>query len=451
MRYIPHTAQDIEAMLQACGLKAVADLFRSIPKNLKLDKNLNLPPALDENSLLQHMEELSKKNTTLPASQSFLGGGVYRHYIPKAVGDIVGRSEFLTPYTPYQPEISQGTLQVIFEFQTMVSEIFGLPIANASVYDGSTGLVEAILMALRIGKKRKTILIPETVSPEYRETVTSILKPIDCNLVSIPFTQTGAIDMAALSDYLNEDLAACVVGYPNFFGVIENLESIVAKVHEAGGLVVTSTPEPLSLGLFATPGEFNVDIATGEGQSLGLSPNFGGPFVGLFATKKEFLRQMPGRLCGMTTDSKGKRGYVLTLSTREQHIRRERATSNICTNQGLCATQMTVFLSLLGKAGFEKLATINWQRAEYAKEKLGKVANVEIAFSGATFNEFVVKTHHPAGIILDKLLSRGWFAGIDLGRWYPKMANAILVNVTELNDVPAIDRYVKDFEAVVKK
>ena len=451
MRYIPHTPEEIREMLQVCGLQNTEDLFRTIPKALRVSGDLNLPQPMDEKTLLDHLQTLANQNSTLPAGRSFLGGGVYRHYIPQAVGDIVRRSEFLTPYTPYQPEVAQGTLQVIFEFQTMVSEIFEMPVANASTYDGSTSLTEAILMALRIGKDRKNILLPENISPEYRDVAATILKGMGDRIIQVPTTKTGGIDRAALSDYLNNNLAACVIGSPNFFGVVEDVSDIVAKVHQAGGLVISTTPEPMSLGLFAPPGAWGADIATGEGQSLGISPNNGGPFVGLFAARKEFLRQMPGRICGMTTDTQGRRGFVLTLSTREQHIRREKATSNICTNQALCATQMSVYLSLLGKEGFKKLAQLNWQRAEYAKQKLAAVPGVTLPFSGTTFNEFVVATNGPADFVLQKMASRGWFAGIDLGRWYPNLANALLINVTEMNSIADIDSFVSDLQTVVKQ
>ena len=451
MRYIPHTPEEVRDMLAVCGVSSIEDLFRTIPKALRCRGDLNLPKALDERALLDHAQDLSGTNAVGPQSRSFLGGGVYRHYIPQAVEDIVRRSEFLTPYTPYQPEVAQGTLQTIFEFQTMVSEIFGMPVANASTYDGSTSLAESLLMGLRIGKKRKKLLIPANVHPEYREVARTLLNGFGDSLVSIPYTPSGTIDRAALGDYLNDALAACVIGYPNFFGIVEDVSDIVAKVHQAGGLVLTTTPEPLSLGLFSPPGEWGADIATGEGQSLGLAPSFGGPLVGLFAAREEFLRQMPGRLCGMTTDTKGRRGFVLTLSTREQHIRRAKATSTICTNQALCATQMTVYLSLLGKEGFKKLALLNWQRTEYARKKLAAVSGVSLPFCGTHFNEFVLTTHQPADIVLQKLSERGWAGGIDLGRWYPELANGILVSVTEFNDKETIDRFVEDFKGVLKK
>ncbi|MDP2600113.1 MAG: aminomethyl-transferring glycine dehydrogenase subunit GcvPA [Deltaproteobacteria bacterium] len=440
MRYIPHTNEEIQAMLKSQGKRSIDELFQSIPDSLIQNEPLKLPAAMDEMTLLHHMESLAGENHTLSRSRSCLGGGVYRHYIPSAVGDLIRRSEFLTPYTPYQPEIAQGTLQVMFEFQTMVAEMYGMEVANASLYDGSTALAEAVLMARRIGKNRKTVLIPLAIHPEYRQVVQTILQGFGDHLVETPYAANGGIDRGSLNDYLNEDLAACIIPYPNFFGIVEETRDIIEKVHAAGGLVIFCVQEPLSLGLFESPGAYGADIVCGEGQSLGLSPSFGGPFVGLFASKNEFVRQMPGRLCGMTTDSKGRRGFVLTLSTREQHIRREKATSNICTNQALCATQMTIYLSLLGKQGFKKLAELNWQKAEYAKQKLAAVPGVRLTHpESATFNEFVLTLPRPADTVLSELRKSGFDGGIPLERWYRSLHHCLLVNVTELNSKEDID------------
>ena len=452
MRYIPHTNEEIQAMLKSIGKRSVDELFASIPDTLLLHEPLKLPAAMDEMTLLHHMENLAGENHTVSRSRSFLGGGVYRHYIPSAVHEMIRRSEFLTPYTPYQPEIAQGTLQVMFEFQTMVAEMYGMDVANASLYDGSTALAEAILMARRIGKNRKTVLMPMATHPEYRQVVQTILQGFGDHLVDISYNAAnGGIDRGALNDYLNDDLAACVIPYPNFFGVAEEARDIVEKVHAAGGLVIFCVQEPLSLGLFESPGALGADIVCGEGQSLGLSPSFGGPFVGLFAAKNEFVRQMPGRLCGMTTDAQGRRGFVLTLSTREQHIRREKATSNICTNQALCATQMTIYLSLLGKEGFKKLAALNWQKTEYAKQKLAAVPGVELTFpGGATFNEFVLTLPRSAESVLHELRKSGFDGGIPLERWYRSLHHCVLVNVTELNAKEDIDALAEELKGALK-
>ncbi|MBI4124669.1 MAG: aminomethyl-transferring glycine dehydrogenase subunit GcvPA [Deltaproteobacteria bacterium] len=442
MRYIPHTPEETQQMLKSVGLRSVAELFSSIPESLHMEKPLNLPEPLDEASLFRHLEALAGKNRIAAPHRSFLGGGVYRHFIPSAVKNLIQRSEFVTPYTPYQPEIAQGTLQVIFEFQTMAAEMFGMEVANASLYDGSTALGEAILMALRLQPKRKIVLIPRCLHPEYRQTVQSLLKNFDVSLVEIPLSPTGGVDPGAVGDYLKEEIAACVFPYPNFFGIVENNRELIQRIKDQGGLIIFCVTEPLSLGLFESPGALGADIVCGEGQSLGLAPSFGGPFVGLFATKEKYVRQMPGRLCGMTTDSKGRRGFVLTLATREQHIRRERATSNICTNQALCATQMTVYLSLLGKQGFQKLAQLNWQRAEYAKETLTQIKGINLAYPKVvTFNEFVLKLPTAADLVLKELKQKEIEGGIALGRWYPELGNALLVNVTELNETEDIENF----------
>lgn len=451
MRYIPHTTEEIQQMLKIVGLKSVAELFGTIPENLLLNKPLKLPPPLDEQSLLKHLETLAQENRLAAEARSFLGGGVYRHYIPSAVKDLIRRSEFVTPYTPYQPEMAQGTLQVMFEFQTMVGELFGMEAANASLYDGSTALAEASLMSLRLTKNRKNILVPASLHPEYRAVLQTVLKNLPAQLVTIPASKSGTIERGALNDYLNQELAALIFPYPNFFGIVEETKELVDKVHQAGGLAIFCVTEPLSLGLFEAPGPLGADIVCGEGQSLGLPASFGGPFVGLFATKTEFVRQMPGRVCGMTTDSQGRRGFVLTLSTREQHIRREKATSNICTNQALCATQLTIYLSLLGKQGFQKLAELNWQRAEYAKQKLTEIAGVKQMFPNqTTFNEFVIALPKPTDVVLKALKAKGIDGGIPLNRWYPDWENALLVNVTEMNEPEDIDLFALELKEALK-
>ena len=443
MRYIPHTSEEIQEMLKVIGLRSMDELFASIPESFHLNRPLKLPDPLDEAALLDHLHELAQTNQTVKPNRSFLGGGVYRRFIPSAVKDLIRRSEFLTPYTPYQPEIAQGTLQVMFEFQTYVSEIFGMEVANASLYDGSTALAEAALMAIRLQKK-KTICAPRSLHPQYAEVTRTVLKNMGANYVEIPTTAQGTIDLAALKDFLTDDLAALVIPYPNFFGIVEDPRALVAMIHAHNALAIFCVPEPLSLGLFEAPGNFDADIVCGEGQSLGLFPSFSGPYCGFFATRKKFVRQMPGRVCGMTTDSKGRRGYVLTLSTREQHIRREKATSNICTNQGLCATQITIYLSLLGKIGLQKLAKLNWQRADYLKEKISLLPNVKLAFPQATtFNEFVIRLPLAAELILQGLRQEGFDGGIALDHWYPEMGNPLLVNCTEMNRKEDIDAFVE--------
>lgn len=439
MRYLPHTDSEISEMLKTAGAKSLDDLFVSIPKDLRLKGQLKLPKAMSEIELMAHLQELSGKNKTNAAS--FLGAGAYRHFVPAAVKMIVSRSEFITPYTPYQPEISQGTLQTVFEYQTMIARIFDMDVVNASHYDGATSTAEAALLALRQTKRHK-ILVADTVHPEYRETIKTVLGPSHAEIVAIPHSTDGKVDRSKLADLCNNESAGLIVGYPNFFGVIDDLEDLADTIHKAGGIFITSIAEPLSMGLIEAPGKLGADIVCAEGQSFGCGVNFGGPYLGIFAAKEKFLRAMPGRIVGETVDSDGKRGFVLTFSTREQHIRREKATSNICSNEALCATTAAVYLALLGKEGFAKLAETNFARAEYAKQKIGK-----IKFNSPTFNEFVVELKKPAKDVLVALNEKNIFGGVDLGRFYPEMKNSLLVCVTELNSKAEIDRLVESLQS----
>lgn len=440
MRYLPHTDSEIEVMLKVIGASDVEDLFKSIPADLKTKKQLDIGAPLSEPSLLKHLNELSGRNKNAENSISFLGGGAYRHYIPAAVAELSGRAEFVTPYTPYQPEISQGTLQTMFEYQTMMCRLFDMDVSNASNYDASTGVAEAVLLARRVGKKRKTICLPDNLHPEYRDVVFTVLGNGDSNLKVLP-SENGLFNRSALKDLLNDDLAAVVVGYPNFFGVVEDLKDVADMVHKAGGLMIAAVAEPLSLAALAPPGSWGADIAVGEGISFGMPVSFGGPTLGIFTAKEAFLRNMPGRICGETVDAEGRRGFVLTMSTREQHIRREKATSNICSNQALCATTAAMYLSLLGKSGLQELSRINLSKAEYAKNKLTKINGVKLKFSAPTFNEFVLELPKPANAVLASLAKDNIFGGIDLGKWYSNLKNCILVCVTELNTKEDIDRF----------
>lgn len=436
MRYLPHTEGEIGEMLRAIGAKSVEELFGAIPRDCRIAGGLDLPPGLSEQELDRELKRLASKNDV--CATSFLGGGAYRHYVPSAVTQLIGRSEFMTPYTPYQPEISQGTLQGIFEYQTMIARITGMDIANASTYDGATSLAEACLMAMRIARKRNTILMCDAVHPEYRAVTHSVLKASGTNLAEIPHAD-GRLHRVRLKEALSDDVAAVVVGYPNTFGIVEDITDIANAVHDKGALLIVCIPEPLALGLFEAPGTFGADIVIGEGLSLGLPVSYGGPTLGLFATREAFVRQMPGRVVGMTTDAEGRRGFVLTLSTREQHIRREKATSNICSNQALCATACAIYLTLLGKSGFAQLARLNAAKAAYAKKRLTQIAGVKLAFDAATFNEFVIELPKPAKDVLAMLAKKSIYGGIDLSRWYPAMTNHLLVCVTEMNTKEEID------------
>lgn len=434
-------------MLDAIGAKKIDDLFASIPGELRASGNLDLPHALTEPQLDREMRRLVFKNNV--CSANFLGGGAYRHYVPSAVTELAGRTEFQTPYTPYQPEVSQGTLQALYEYQSMISRITAMDVTNASNYDGATGLAEACLMAKRIGRKRNTVLICDTVHPEWREVTRTTLNSTGINLTLVP-NKNGKLNRSNLNESLSEDVAAIVVGYPNTFGIVEDFADVAQAAHDKGALFIVCVPEPLALGLFEAPGNFNADIVVGEGMSFGLPTSYGGPTLGLFSTRQKFVRQMPGRVAGRTTDAEGREGYVLTLSTREQHIRREKATSNICSNQALCATSCAIYLSLLGKEGFARLARLNAARANYAKNELTKIDGVKVAFNAPTFNEFVIESPKPANDVLHVLASDMTYGGIALGRWYQGMDNHLLVCVTEMNTKEEIDLLVEKTRTIVR-
>ena len=434
MRYIPHTPEDIASMLEVIGKKGIDELFEPIPKEFRLARRLDLPPPKTEGEVLAEIDRLAAMTTCGGVTATFLGAGSYRHFIPAAIGQLLSRQEFYTSYTPYQPEISQGTLQAIFEFQTMVCGLLGMDVANASMYDGSTSLCEGVLMARRIHKGGgKRVLIARTVHPEYRQVLATYVGPAGDEVVEVGWAPDGRIDAAALERELARGGVYCVaIQYPNFFGVIEDVAAVARIARTAGVPLVTATTESMALGILKSPGELGATISTAEGQSLGIPQSFGGPGVGLFATKKEHVRAMPGRLVGETVDSAGRRGYVLTLATREQHIRREKATSNICTNSGLNALAVTIYLSLMGPEGLRKTATLNHVRAVQAKTACDK-AGVKAAFTAPVFNEFVVRVKgDPAGRI-ERSCGVGVIPGLALGTFYPELADCVLVCTTELN------------------
>lgn len=435
MRYFPHTEADEKAMLEAIGKKSIDELFDSIPKELRHTGSLEIPPALDEISLRRHLEEVAAQNRL---GLSFLGAGCYVHPAPAAVDPLLLRGEFYTAYTPYQPEISQGTLQAIFEFQTLVARLYGMEIANASMYDGASSVAEAVLLALRVTKRPK-VLISRALLPDWKEIIGSYLSSMPDSIEEIPWEEeSGQLDRGALEQKLSEETAAVVVSYPNALGVIEDLGPIAELTHQKGALLVVAVPEPVSLGLIKPPGAFGADVVAGEGQSFGIAPSYGGPWPGLFAARKAFLRDMPGRLCGETVDAEGRRGYVLTLSTREQHIRRARATSNICTNQGLFALAATIFLCLMGKGGMRRLAELNAGRAAFARRLL-KEAGFSQKFTGPTFNEFVVRVPR-AEKVAERLAEENLYPGVPLTRLYPEQEDALLVCVTEVHTPEDIRR-----------
>ncbi len=431
-------------MLSVVGLENAAELFRSIPADVQLNRALKITEPLAEPEVIAEMERMAAKNTgtTVP---SFLGGGVYSHFSPTVVDHLIQRSEFFTSYTPYQPEIAQGTLQYIFEFQTLVCQLTGMEVANASMYDGSTAMAEAYLMAQRVTRRDK-IVVAKSVHQEYRDVATTYAQHGDTAIVEIDFDPaTGRVaDTSALDD----QTAALVVQSPNFFGCVEDLKPLADAAHAVGALFIVVVTEAISFGLLKTPGECGADIVVGEGQSWGVPMGFGGPHVGLFATQEKFVRQMPGRLCGIGYDKNGNRGFVLTLSTREQHIRREKATSNICTNQGLIALAATIYMETMGKAGLQEVARQNAQKAAYARKQIAAIDGYELPFSAPVFNEFVVRGPRPANEMLEKVRSgAGINGGIALSKYYADRPNDFLVCVTETNTKKQIDALVAALRA----
>lgn len=441
MRYLPHTPDEIAGMLKKIKVGSLDELFRSIPDDVRLNELLPLPEGLPEKELREHMHELADTNINLREGRNFIGAGAYYHYVPSVINALIKRGEFLTSYTPYQPEVSQGTLQAVFEFQTMVSELTGLEVANSSQYDLSTSCAEAILMANRINKKPKA-LVARSLHPHYRSVIETYLKNLDMEMVEIPFGEDGRLDLDELQKQLDDSVGSVLVQSPNFFGVVESLKSVRKSIPDSCFLIAAN-PEAISYSVLESPGEAGADIAIAEGMSFGLGLNFGGPYLGMFASKAEYIRQMPGRLVGETTDMDGKRGYVLTMATREQHIRREKATSNICTNQGLMALAASVYLSLMGPEGLKDLAMLNLERRAYLEKKIKDVNSDALAFSAPHFHEVVVKLKMPVMDVVVPLLQQGLFPGIDLGTHYPELENHLLICVTEMNSHEDIDVLVK--------
>jgi glycine dehydrogenase subunit 1 len=382
--------------------------------------------------LMSHMRELSRRNAALHEYSSFLGGGIYYHYIPSVVGHLAGRAEFATSYTPYQPEISQGTLQAIFEYQTLMCLLTGMDVSNASMYDGATSAAEGVLMALRTNR-RSGVLLSSALHPEYRRVIETYVRGNDRHTAVIPYGSDGRTDLAALQKTVDDGASCAVLQSPNYFGVVEDLAACEKIVHAAGAILIAVFTEPIAFGILKPPGFFGSDIVCGEGQSLGLPPGFGGPLLGILTCRAELLRTMPGRIVGQTRDMKGDRAYVLTLTAREQHIRREKSTSNICTNHGLCALTSAIFLSSYGKRGFRKLAALNQGMAGYARAALSKVEGVKLRFSAPAFNEFVVETKKDPGVIAEKLLHENILFGIRLGGDYPELERCTLLTFTEMN------------------
>ena len=444
MRYLPHTNEEIAHMLKQVGAGQIDDLFGHIPENCRRQSELDLPGPKTEWELDRHMDGLAAATATTPAYNMFMGAGSYHHYIPEANKQLLRRGELFTAYTPYQPEVSQGTLQAIFEYQTLVARLLGMEVANASMYDGASALAEALLMAIRV-TKQKRIAVSRAIHPLYRQVVATYLHPTGLEIVELDYDPDGRTDLAPLEK--ETGLAAVALQSPNFFGCVEDLGHAEALVHtDPKTMMVVGFSEPLAYGLYKAPGQLGADIVCGEGQSLGLPRSFGGPGVGLFACRTKQIRSMPGRLVGQTVDSDNQRGFVLTLSTREQHIRREKATSNICTNQGLCATAAAMYMAALGGTGFKKLARLNYDKAGYLKTELEKVG-IAAAFEAPVFNEFVVRMAPDSNRVYQRLLDHHIIAGLPLEGFYPDLEDHYLLCVTETSTKADMDILVKELSA----
>ena len=442
--YVPHVEAERRAMLEAIGIKSIDELFSPIPHDRQRDR-VNIPAGMSELEVERHVRGLARMNRT--DLVCFLGGGFYDHHIPAAIDAILSRGEFFTAYTPYQPEVSQGTLQAVFEFQSGICRLTDMDVANASLYDGGTAIFEAMTMACRI-TSRKKVLVDECVSPIYRKMLKTYSAKLDIALVEVP-GKNGVVDGVAMAAQLDSTVAGIVLQNPNFLGCIEDHTGLIATAHKAGAVAIMSV-YPVSLGLVKTPGAMGADIVVGEGQSLGIPLSFGGPYLGLMATRKAHVRKMPGRIVGMTKDGKGRRGFVLTLQAREQHIRREKATSNICTNEALCALAATVYLALMGKRGLAEVAELCADNASYAYRRLTAVPGVSRTFPSIFFNEFCITLPRDARDVIGDLVDRGFAAGFPVGRYYPGMDNVARIAFTEMRTKEEIDRLAAALETVVK-
>jgi glycine dehydrogenase subunit 1 len=437
MRYLPKSPADRQQMMREIGIQSIDELFAPIPAEYRLNRDLKVPRQMAESEIIDYFRGCAETNAAGYAV--FLGAGAYHHYRPVVIDSLISRGEFFTAYTPYQPEISQGTLQAIFEFQTMICELTGMEVANASMYDGSTGAAEAIMMAVRV-TGRKSALVARSVHPEYREVMSTYSQHQGMPISEFGFLENGRVDMAELEKKITDETAGVLIQSPNFLGTIEDVAAIADLVHKKGALLVVSIAEALSLGIVKPPAE--ADIVSMESQSFGVPLGYGGPYAGVMATKEKFVRQMPGRLVGEAKDKDGKRGFVLTLSTREQHIRREKATSNICTNQALIATMATIYMTIYGREGLKELAQQNLAKATYATLEFSKKAKV--LFPGTPrFNEFVVQTKEDSNDLNNRLLEKKLIGGLPLKRFYPELGNAALWCCTELNTKDQIDTAVK--------
>ena len=436
--YIPNTSADEQEMLKAIGLESVDQLFSDIPEDVHLKEALNIPSSKSELEVTTYLKSLAKKNCSTSELTSFLGAGAYDHYIPSVINAIISRSEFYTSYTPYQPEISQGTLQYIFEYQTLICKLTGMDIANASLYDGGTAVAEAALMACAHAKKDE-IIVSTGVKPEARIILETYAHAQNLKVVEVEL-KDGVTDIEALDKLVSDNTAAVIVQSPNFFGIVEDLKALGEVAHKGKKTTFVASVNPISLAILKKPGELDVDVAVGDGQPLGISQSFGGPYLGFMATKKDYMRKLPGRIVGETTDLDGKRSYVLTLSAREQHIRREKATSNICSNQGLNSLAATVYMVTMGKEGLKEVATQATQKAHYAYKELTKSGKYKTLFDKPFFMEFALTSDTNPDEINAKLLEEKIVGGYKLGKDYPQYENAVLYAVTEKRTKAEIDK-----------
>ncbi len=443
-RYIPNTDADRDAMLREIGVNDVGELFADIPADVWLNRRLRLPESLSEPELMSLMRQLSASCASAEQYTYFLGAGCYNHYIPSIIDHILTRSEFYTAYTPYQPELSQGTLQAMFEFQTLVCQLTGMETANSSMYDCGTALAEAAIMATRVRAKRASVVVSSSVHPEYRAMLKGYLGQLGLKVQEFGFSESGRVDAASFENSLNDDVAAVIVQSPNFFGVIEDLAALADATSNVGALLIEVVSDPISLGILKSPGELGADIVVGQGQSLGIPMSFGGPHLGLFACREKYVRQMPGRLAGRTVDHNGRSGFVMTLATREQHIRRARATSNICTNHQLMALAAAVYMTTMGKAGMRQVAELNLLKTDYAKNRLSGMG-AKLVFSGPVFNEFVVKTARPVNAVNESLHKQGIIGGLALNHFYEQFDDrTMLACCTESVSRDAIDKFCEE-------
>ncbi|MBC8016211.1 MAG: aminomethyl-transferring glycine dehydrogenase subunit GcvPA [Sporomusaceae bacterium] len=444
--YLPHTEEDRRAMLAAIGVEKVEELFCDIPAQLRLNRPLQLPAALSELDLVNSLGQLASLNANLQEYTCFLGAGAYDHYIPSVISHVTGRSEFYTAYTQYQPEISQGYLQALWEYQSMICQLTGMEVSNASMYDGGTALAEAAMMACNV-TGRKEILVASTVHPHYRAILTTYGIDRNYKITELAY-EDGTVNQEELAQLVSKNTAAVVIQSPNFFGCIEDVKKIADLAHAQGALLVAAV-DPISLGILEAPGALGVDIVVGEGQSMGMNTAFGGPYLGFFAATEKLMRKMPGRIVGQTVDHEGNRGFVLTLQAREQHIRREKATSNICSNEALCALTAAVYLSAVGKKGLCQVAELSLQKAHYACRELTKIEGFTSVFEASYFKEFIIRCPKPIAQINEELLQEKMIGGLDLGIYYPELKNCMLLCVTENRTQDDINRLVRKLGAMV--